>query len=52
MKMLEMTNIVNKSCSPKLILYYRNDFWEDLGNFWPQRLALKTENTQFLTDLT
>ena len=49
--MIEIENVVNKSCSPNLIFRLENNFQEDQVDIWPRKLTLNSENAQCLTTL-
>ena len=49
--MIEIENVVNKSCSPNLIIRQENNFQEDSFDIWPWKLILNSENAQCLTTL-
>ena len=49
--MIEIENVVNKSCSPNLIFKKENYFQENQIDIWPQKLTLNSENAQYLTTL-
>ena len=49
--MIYIEDAFNKSCSPNQGFRLENHFQEDLIEFWPPNLSLKTENVQFLTVL-
>ena len=47
--MTKVENDVDKSCSHNLLFLKENRFQEDLVDFWPLKLTLKTENALFLS---
>ena len=46
--MIEIENVVNKSCSPNLIFREENNFRKYWVDIWPWKLTLNSGNAQFL----